>query len=141
MGNRIIKGRNENYNLIKYSLNSASTNSEIYDKKIFNLSKLSDNKKYLRVEDYELWLKMYLNGYKGYNLEDYLYKMRNDKNAINRRTFSNRINEARVKKIIYKKFNLSFRYKYKVYIPILKACIPKSIYKILYKIKNKKDIL
>ena len=47
MGNRIIKGRNENYNLIKYSLNSASTNSEIYDKKIFNLSKLSDNKKYL----------------------------------------------------------------------------------------------
>ena len=47
MGNRIIKGRNENYNLIKYSLNSASTNSEIYDKKIFNSSKLSDNKKYL----------------------------------------------------------------------------------------------
>jgi hypothetical protein len=45
MGNRIIKGRNENYNLIKFSLNSASTNSEIYDKKIFNSSKLGDNKK------------------------------------------------------------------------------------------------
>jgi len=48
MGNQIIKGRNENYNLIKFSLNSASTNSEIYDKKIFNSSKLGDYKKYFR---------------------------------------------------------------------------------------------
>lgn len=99
------------------------------------------DEKFLRVEDYELWLKMYLKGFKGYNLKDYLYKMRNDQKAINRRTFSNRINEVRVKKIIYKKFNLPFRYKYKVYIPILKACIPKRIYKILYKIKNKECVL
>ena len=87
MGNRIIKGRNENYNLIKYSLNSASTNSEIYDKKIFNSSKLGDNKKYFR-------------GNKSHSFEI------KKNNFVNKKYFDNN-NEKKFK--IYNKNIINFR--------------------------------
>ncbi len=38
-----------------------------------------------RMEDYYLWHKFYCAGYKGYNLQEPLYKMRDDKNATRRR--------------------------------------------------------
>lgn len=43
-----------------------------------------------RAEDYYLWYKFYKAGYKGYNLSNHLYKMRNDRNAFNRRKASDR---------------------------------------------------
>ena len=43
-----------------------------------------------RVEDYYMWYKMYRKGYRGANLEEPLYKMRDDKNAARRRHFSDR---------------------------------------------------
>ena len=48
--------------------------------------------KYLeRVEDYYLWYKIYKAGYKGYNLQEYLYKMRDDKDAMSRRKRKDRL--------------------------------------------------
>lgn len=38
-----------------------------------------------RMEDYYLWYKIYLAGYKGYNLQEHLYMMRDDRNAKARR--------------------------------------------------------
>mgnify|MGYP002868436758 CR=1 FL=1 len=58
----------------------------------------------LRVEDQHLWLKMYLQGYRGYNLQEPLYKMRDDRNANNRRNFVNRRNEVYIKLLICKAF-------------------------------------
>lgn len=43
-----------------------------------------------RIEDYYLWFKFYNAGYKGYNLSEPLYKMRNDRNAFSRRKPSDR---------------------------------------------------
>ena len=43
-----------------------------------------------RIEDYYLWFKFYRDGYKGYNLSEPLYKMRNDRNAFSRRKASDR---------------------------------------------------
>ena len=60
----------------------------------------------LRVEDYHLWMKMYAEGYKGYNIQEPLYQMRDDKNAFSRRTFKYRINETYVKILIIKNFGL-----------------------------------
>lgn len=51
----------------------------------------------LRVEDYHLWMKMYAAGYRGYNIQEPLYQMRDDKNAYNRRKFRYRINEAYIR--------------------------------------------
>lgn len=47
----------------------------------------------LRVEDYNLWIRMYAAGYKAYNLSEPLYKMRDDRNAKARRNWMTRRNE------------------------------------------------
>ena len=52
--------------------------------------------KLLRVEDWHLWIKMYAKGYKGYTLEEPLYLMRDDRNAVSRRKFKYRVNESYV---------------------------------------------
>ena len=57
----------------------------------------TDNKFTLRVEDFYLWYKIYKAGYKGYNLQEHLYKMRDDQNAVSRRTFRSRYNAFRIK--------------------------------------------
>lgn len=43
-----------------------------------------------RAEDYYLWYKFYKAGYRGYNLSEHLYSMRDDKNALARRKASDR---------------------------------------------------
>ncbi len=49
------------------------------------------DKHYLRYEDCNLWYKLYARGYRGYNLSEALYKMRDDRNAYRRRTPSSRL--------------------------------------------------
>lgn len=46
--------------------------------------------KVIRVEDYYLWYKFYKAGYRGYNLTEHLYSMRDDKKALARRKASDR---------------------------------------------------
>lgn len=86
-----------------------------------------------RVEDYDLWVRMYAAGFLGYNLSESLYAMRDDRNALHRRTFQNRLNEAKVKAEVCKMFNLPAKYYKWIAIPILKWLIPPNIYKIIHK--------
>ena len=53
----------------------------------------AEDKKLLRVEDYDLWTRMYAAGFRGMNLDHPLYLMRDDRNAVKRRKFRYRINE------------------------------------------------
>ena len=39
----------------------------------------SENKDTLRVEDYDLWVRMYAAGYRGFNTQEILYSMRDDR--------------------------------------------------------------
>lgn len=52
----------------------------------------TEDERLLRVEDYHLWYKFYAKGYRGYNIQEALYHMRDDRNATRRRTMKNRIN-------------------------------------------------
>lgn len=106
---------------------------EAYD----NVGGYSVDKRLLRVEDYHLWFKMYKAGYKGYNLQQPFYKMRDDKNAISRRKFKYRINEMYLKKKIYKDFDLSLKYKKNIYKPIIIGLLPSFIYKPLHRKRMK----
>ena len=49
-------------------------------------------KRYIRVEDCHLWYKIYAAGYKGGNILEPLYKMRDDRSAAGRRKFQHRLN-------------------------------------------------
>ena len=84
--------------------------------------------KLLRVEDYHLWFKMYASGYKGYMLENPIYEMRDDRNAVARRTLKGRMNEAYVKHIGYKMIGLPWWTQVFCVVPILKGMLPVWLY-------------
>ena len=93
----------------------------------------SVDKKLLRVEDYHLWMKMYKAGYKGKNIHECLYQMRDDRNAYNRRSFQNRINESYVRKLAIKTFHLPvFNYIF-VLRPIVVGLMPNAVYDFMHK--------
>lgn len=98
----------------------------------------TENKKLLRMEDYELWIKMFAAGYRGYNLSEHLYMMRDDRNATRRREYKYRINEARVRAEAIKRLNLSkINYIY-VLRPLIVGGLPKCIYEYLHRKKIKR---
>lgn len=95
----------------------------------------SEGKSLLRVEDYHLWYKMYLKGFKGYNIEEPLYKMRDDRNAARRRKYKYRINEAYVKYLVVKNFNLGLSNYLYVLKPLVVGLLPLFLYKYLHKVR------
>ena len=95
----------------------------------------SESKWLLRVEDYHLWLKMYQKGFRGKNIHESLYQMRDDINAFNRRKFKYRLNEAYVKVLVIKGFKLPFYYYVFAFRPILVGILPMWLYKLLHKKK------
>lgn len=86
----------------------------------------------LRAEDYNLWFRLYALGYKGYNLQEPLYKMRDDMNAYHRRKFCYAKNEAYVRWTGYKMLHLPKKYYVFALRPILIGLLPKTIYLYLH---------
>lgn len=89
----------------------------------------------LRVEDYHLWYKLYRAGYAGVNLQEPLYRARDDRDAMNRRTFKNRLNEAYVRWLIIRDFKLGIRYLPGLLRPLIVGLLPAPLYKALHKRK------
>lgn len=94
--------------------------------------------KLLRVEDYHLWFKLYIAGYKCYNLDECLYKMRDDENAYKRRNFKNRWNETRLKLWGFHRIGIPITKYVWAFKPIILFFIPKSVYNKLHR-KNLKN--
>ena len=93
----------------------------------------SEGKRLLRVEDYHLWYKMYLAGYKGKNIQEPLYQMRDDRNAYARRKFRYRLNEVYVKILAVRMFHLpTWGYLYALR-PILVGLMPRWLYNVMHK--------
>lgn len=57
----------------------------------------TEDPRMLRVEDVNLWIKLYSKGYRGYNVQEPLYRMRNDQKAFRRRKYKYRINSTYVR--------------------------------------------
>ena len=100
-------------------------------------------KQLLRVEDCHLWYKIYSKGYVGANLEEVLYKMRDDRNAVRRRTFNSRMHGIYVTWVGFKMVKMPwYKYVYAIKTTImefLKGIMPKFIYKILHKRRQKEE--
>ena len=97
----------------------------------------TEDKRLLRVEDYHLWYKFYAKGYRGYNIQEALYSMRDDRNALHRRTASARLNGIYATFIGYKMVNLPWwMYIYAIKNAIkevIKLIIPDWLYDWLHK--------
>ena len=87
----------------------------------------------LRVEDYHLWFKIFASGHKLYMLDECLYKMRDDRNAVARRNWLTRRNEMYVKHIGYKMIHLPLGYQVYSIVPVLKYFTPRWVYMLAHK--------
>lgn len=104
---------------------------EAYDK----VDGYSVSPKLLRVEDYNLWFKMYAAGFKAYILEKPFYRMRDDLNATKRRTWRNYLNEHYVMRTGFN--SLGFPWYDQIYSlrPLIISILPDFIYNWLHKRK------
>lgn len=93
----------------------------------------STGKHFIRVEDYYLWIKMYKAGYRGMNIHEPLYQMRDDRNAFKRRSLRNRINESYVKYLAVKEFKLPFWNYIYIVRPVLTGLVPEWAYDYLHR--------
>lgn len=87
----------------------------------------TEDRRMLRVEDINLWIKLYTAGYRGYNLQEPLYRMRNDKNAFHRRKYRYRINSTYVRLRGCRELHLGFRAYLKAFKPMIAGIVPTGI--------------
>lgn len=90
----------------------------------------------MRVEDWDLWIRMYEMGFRGYNIPKPLYMMRDDKSAFKRRSYRNRINEFWVSVSAVKKLHLSPKYYVYSIRPLIIGLLPRRMYMFLHRTKN-----
>lgn len=109
---------------------------EAYDK----VGGYSVSPKLLRVEDYNLWFKMYAAGYKAYMLEKPYYRMRDDRNAANRRTWNTRVNGYYVRRTGFKALGLPWYYQIYAFRPLIVGMLPDFIYDWLHRNKCKRHL-
>ena len=95
----------------------------------------TESPKLLRVEDYHLWMKMFAAGYRGYNLEECLYAMRDDRNACKRRKWRGRVNSSFAMRLACKTLDLPLWAYFYTMLPIIKYFIPDSLYSYLHRKK------
>ena len=95
----------------------------------------TEDRRMLRFEDVNLWYKLYAKGYAGYNLDEPLYKMRDDHAAASRRSLKSRMNAAHVMRDGFSLFHFP-RYLYG-YIDLakhfVKSIMPEKLYVLLHK--------
>ena len=97
----------------------------------------SESADFERVEDYELWVRMYAAGFRGGNLHEPLYQMRDDRSAAARRKWKYRVNEARVRKKAVEDLKLPVVNNIYVLRPLLLGMLPGCIGSYLHRQKLK----
>jgi len=93
----------------------------------------TEDKRLLRVEDYNLWVKLYAKGYYGENIMVPLYNVCEDNNTYLRRNFQNYYNSAYALWIAVDMLKLSKWYKIFAVKKMMKGLIPNFIYRYLHK--------
>lgn len=98
------------------------------------------DKKLLRYEDCNLWYKLYTAGYRGYNLQDPLYMMRDGRDAYTRRTFSSRMRAVYVQWVGFRMIKMPFCYYPYLVIEFIKnfvlAILPERMYRTIHRGKK-----
>lgn len=100
------------------------------------------DKRLLRFEDCNLWYKLYTNGYRGYNLQESLYKMRDDRDAYHRRTPASRLRGVYVQYMGFRMINMPLYYYPYLLVELIKSLLiivmPETIYTFLHKRKQQR---
>ena len=101
---------------------------------ILSVGGYTDERWTRRGQDVHLWAKIYSKGYRGYNITEPLYMMRDDVSAYKRRNMKEALYAVRRNYEIYKLMNISYLNIYGLVRPLLVAMLPKFIYDKLHKL-------
>ncbi len=93
----------------------------------------TEDKKLLRVEDYNLWTKLYAKGFHGDNIQECYYEVYEDEAVYSRRKMKYRINGAYALILAVDMLKLPQYYKLYALKGILKGFVPEFIYKLIHK--------
>lgn len=85
------------------------------------------SKRTMRVEDVDLWIKLYEKGYRCRNIQQPLYKMRNDQNAFSRRKYIYRINSTYVRLRGCRMLHLGPKSYLKAFYPMIIGLVPAQV--------------
>ena len=91
----------------------------------------------LRVEDVNLWIKLYAAGYRCYNIQEPLYCMRNDQNALNRRKYKYRVNSTYVRLKGCRELKLGAKYYLLAFKPMIYGLVPAGLRMRIRKSQNR----
>lgn len=86
-----------------------------------------------RTEDYDLFMRLYAAGYKGYNIQEYLYEYNEDMYGYKKRKFKFRVDEFFLRIEDFKLLGLMPKGILYIFKPIISGLVPK---KLLRKINN-----
>ncbi|MEG1254505.1 glycosyltransferase family 2 protein [Clostridium sp.] len=92
------------------------------------------------VEDYELWFRFFEKGYKGYNLENPLYNVREDRECYKRKNYKRRINEIKTMYKGRKLLELDLNQNKYLLKPMIATIVPGRILMSYHKNKLKRNI-
>lgn len=88
----------------------------------------TDSERTIRVEDYDLWFRFFAKGFQGANINEVLYFVREDLDAIKRRTFKARLNGFKTSVYGYKLLGYPRRWLInELYVMILKSIVPSKL--------------
>lgn len=91
-----------------------------------------------RAEDYDLFMRMYADGYKGYNMQEFLYQFREDDDAFKRRAYKYRWDEVQVRYRGFKALGLMPKAFLYVIKPLVVGLISQKILVRLRKMRQEK---
>lgn len=93
-----------------------------------------------RGQDYDLWFKFYHEGFRGYNLREALYLVREDSDAVRRRSVKVRINGIKTTLIGFKLLNYPWWWTIKpVTVSLLKCAVPYRLIDLYRDFQNKRE--
>lgn len=96
------------------------------------------SKEIKRCEDIDLWYRFYAAGFVGYNLQEPLYKVREDMTAFKRRKFSDGLDAMKVCKRGFRLLNFPKRYYIYLLKPIVASLTPAWVMKWYHNRRDKK---
>ncbi len=86
-----------------------------------------------RVEDYYMLVRLYAAGYRGYNLQEVLYRICDNAASYKRRTWQNRMNEVYTFGAAHKLLKLPFYSRIALLRPVLVGIMPNFLYHLLHR--------
>jgi len=115
----------------KYDLTNNPTFNHatiLVKKRVFDiLGGYTVSRRTTRTEDYDLWFKFFSKDFRGYNLEEVLYKARLSDKDLMRRTFHSRLQGAYTAFCGFRLLKLPLKYYIYCFKPLLAGFIPRSM--------------